>query len=130
MMRVIIYSFEVRLSRSATIILPRFLGSRSKAEKVGQIAKEKIKWERLEQKARVLIFGEKKYINMSSREQKIVDWYQEQKLQEDAVVLPNTREDLEQAAAEQMMLEQYRKDQSLDRTRKDAALLQLKKETK
>ena len=64
-----------------------------------------MKWnESLADKARSLIFGEKKYTEFNSEERKIVDFYQKKKLEEDAVILPNTREALDQEEIEQILL--------------------------
>ena len=65
--------------------------------------------EHLAKKARFLIFGEKKYVELNLKEQKIVDFYQKKILKEDAVILPNTRADLEQAEIVQMLLDRYKK---------------------
>ncbi|CCB89734.1 unknown protein [Simkania negevensis Z] len=68
-----------------------------------------MKWnESLADKARSLIFGEKKYTQFTLEEKKIVDFYQQRKLEEDAVILPNTHAALEQAEIEQMLLKRYK----------------------
>jgi hypothetical protein len=59
--------------------------------------------ERLDEKARSLIFGDKKYTKMSRSEQKIVDDYQQKKLEEAPIILPNTGADLEQVELEQLL---------------------------
>ncbi len=64
--------------------------------------------ERLDEKARSLIFGGKKYTEMSRREQDIVDAYQQKKLKEAPVILPNTGADLEQKELEQLLQQYFR----------------------
>jgi len=86
----------------------RSLCSLHTAEKT-DLTRQHMKWnERVADKARSLIFGEKKYAEFTQQEQKIVDFYQQKKLEEDAVILPNTRAALEQAEIEEMLLKRYK----------------------
>lgn len=81
----------------------RFYGSLRTSDKV-DLTWKNMKWsESLADKARSLIYGERKYVNFSPEEKKIVDYYQQMKLEEDAVVLPNTQAALEQDEIEQML---------------------------
>lgn len=59
--------------------------------------------EKLEEKARSLISGEKNYVDLSPSEKKIVDFYQQEKFNEGGIILPNTRAAIEQAEVEQML---------------------------
>ena len=54
-------------------------------------------------KARKLIFGERKYQDFTEEEKQIVDSYQEYLFKEDVKVLPNTKADLEQQECYQML---------------------------
>ena len=67
-----------------------------------------MKWnESLAKKARKLIFSEKKYVNFSCEEKRIVDSYQEKLLKVDGgAILPNTGADLVQMKIEQLIAEQ------------------------
>jgi len=73
------------------------------------LAKPCMNWnEHLADKARSLIFSERKYADLTPEEKKIVDFYQQKKLEEDAVILPNTGAALEQAEIEQMLLKRHK----------------------
>ena len=88
----------------------RFFSRLHTAEKTDLI-RENMKWnENLADRARSLIFGEKKYAQFTPKEQRIVDCYQQKKLEEDAVILPNTRAALEQTEIEQMLLKRYKEE--------------------
>jgi hypothetical protein len=65
--------------------------------------------EKLEEKARSLIFGEKQYVDFSLREKKIVDLYQKKRSREDAIILPNTGSALEEAEVYEMLLKRQHK---------------------
>jgi hypothetical protein len=87
----------------------RFLGSLRTAEKT-DLTRQNMKWNAsVADKARSLIFGERRYTEFTPQEQRIVDFYQQKKLEEDMVILPNTRAALEQAEVEQMLLKRYKK---------------------
>jgi len=53
-----------------------------------------------------LIFSKRKYLDL--REQQLVDRYQEQKFEEDAIVLPNTKAALEEEAFAEWLLQRAR----------------------
>lgn len=88
-----------RLSISGkTLGVRSFRGAPAKENAIRQ------KWtEALADQARALIFGEKKYAQMNRKERALVDRYQQVKLREDGVILPNTRMALEQEEIERRM---------------------------
>ena len=98
---------SVRPASSCACTQIRYSSSALIAEKADSTWK-KMKWNKsLDDKARSLIFGEKKYSDFTLQEQRIVNFYQQKKLQEDAVILPNTYAALEQAEVEKMLLKRY-----------------------
>lgn len=110
MMRVIMGSWGLNTVRHSTFSCfhRRSFSSLYTATKT-DLARENMKWnESLADKARSLIFGEKKYTQFTPEEKKIVDFYQQRKFEEDAVILPNTHAALEQAEIEQMLLKRYK----------------------
>lgn len=91
----------------------RRISSSSHTIEKTDLIRQSMKWnqsrnESLTDKALSLIFGERKYTEFTSEEKKIVDFYQQKKLEEDGVILPNTGAALEQAEGEQILLEHER----------------------
>ena len=106
MMKIAIDCFGFSAIRSAETLVGfhrKFNHSLRTSDKV-DLTWKSMKWnESLADKARSLIYGERKYVNFSPEEKEIVDYYQQKKLEEDAVILPNTQAALEQDEIEQML---------------------------
>ena len=113
MIKVVMRSFGVNGTAHSIVssrCLPRQLFGNVHTANKTDLTWQHMTWnEHLAKKARSLIFGEKKYLELNVQEQKIVDFYQEKILEEDAVILPNTRADLEQVEIIQMLLNRYKK---------------------
>src|ERR1700734_2755754 len=92
-----------RFTSSLGYLTPRLCGGMRTIDKVASTWPRVKENNNLANRARSLIFGEKKYVDLTPEEQKIVDFYQQKKLEEDGVILPNTRAALEQEELEQIL---------------------------